>query len=218
MRAVWIDAGSNPRSDLGSRFGIRRAYFPSHVETAGGWVRNPILTADYLYGPPPARTGGWNAAIGSVGIYFGSSWPVFWNPVDLADELDALLVAIGADDRHCAVQVNREQHDFDLIAFLREWRDVRPMRELSWGIEGMQGGRLSGLVVAKINHDPNLTVFAEAFYDAGGQTMLPYDADRVRCDLIDHGIQRQRAVVMYDAARLQDRWDGCAFTQGRLPA
>lgn len=217
MRAVWLDAGDNPNMIRLSKWGIRRAYWPSHVEVSGQWVRNPVLNKRYLYGSAPDYKGGWRAQVGSVGIYFGSSWPVFTDGVDLARELDACLVQFGADSFQCAVHVNREQHDFDLVGFLREWRDLRPSRDTSWVIEGMQGGRLTPTQVVTINTDPNLTVFAESFYDADGQTMLPYDADRVRCDLIDFGVQRQRALVMYDGAHLSDRWDGCAFTQGRLP-
>lgn len=218
MRAVWIGDGAEPNAGRLQRYGIRRAYFPSHIADGHVWRRNPELNADYLYGPAPDRKAGWNAAIGGVGIYFGSSWPVFTHPADLARELDAVLVQIGADRRRCAVHVNREQHDFDLVAFLHEWRALRATRETSWVIEGMQGGRITPEQLRAINGDPNLTVLAEAFYDANGQTMLPYDPDRVRSDLIDYGIQRQRAVVMYDAAHLNDRWDGCAFLQGRLPA
>lgn len=217
MRAAWIDAGRDPDTTRLAHFGIRRAYFPSHVEVAGRWTRNPRLTADYLYGPAPDRRAGWTAAVGSVGIYFGSSWPVFTSAAALAYELSAMLTAIGADARHCAVHVNREQHDFDLLTFLDVWRRKRPNRETSWVIEGMQGGRLTPAEVSAINADTNLTVLAESFYDAAGVTMLLFEPDRVRCDLIDYGIQRQRAVVMYDAARLNDRWDGCAFTQNRLP-
>lgn len=217
MRAVWIDAGSDPDTTRLAHFNIRRAYFPSHVESGGAWVRNPRLTADYLYGPAPERRGGWNAAVGSVGLYLGSSWPMFISPAGLAYELNLVLTAIGADGRHCAVHVNREQHDFDLVTFLDVWRRVRPNRETSWVIEGMQGGRLTPAEVRAINADTNLTVLAESFYDDANGSMRPFDPDRVRCDLIDYGIQRQRAVVMYDAAHLNDRWDGCAFTQGRLP-
>jgi hypothetical protein len=218
MRAVWIDAGSDPRTDLGLRFGIHRAYFPSHVEQGGRWIVNPKLTADYLYGPLPDRRGGWRAAVGGVGIYFGSSWPIFLTPDGLAQELSRVLTLIGADSRQCAVDVNREQHDFDLVSFLRAWRAVRPNRETSWLIEGMQGGRLAARQIAAVNTDPNLTVLAEAFFDEPGHSMQPFDPDRVRCDLIDYGIQRARAQVCYDAAHLLDRWDGRAFTQGRLPS
>lgn len=217
MRAVWIDAGDNPDTAKLARYQVKRAYFPSHVldPATDKWIRNPRLSAAYLYGQ--SGDGGWNRAVGGVGIYFGSSWPIFTTPAELALELSAVLTAIGADNRRCAVHVNREQHDFDVMGFLVTWRDVRPRRETGWVIEGMQGGRLTPATVTAINEDVNLTVFAEASYDAGGETMLPFDPDRVRCDLIDYGIQRQRALVMYDAARLNDRWDGCAFTQGRLP-
>jgi hypothetical protein len=217
MRAIWIDAGAQPDTTRLAAQNIKRAYFPSHIYAGGQWVRNPVLTADYLYGPAPQRNAGWHEAVGSVGIYFGSSWPVFWSAVDLARELDAVLTMIGANNRQCAVHVNREQHDFDLVGFMDEWRALRPSRETAYVIEGMQGGRLSAQQIAVINADPNLVVLAEAFYDAQGQSMLPFDRDRVRCDLIDYGVARSRASVMYDAARLNDRWDGCAFTQGRLP-
>jgi hypothetical protein len=216
MRAVWIDEKDNPDGNRLYPRLIKRAYFAAAVydTQTREWEPNTRLTKTYLYGAD--GKGGWRAAIGGVGIYRAGNWLPQLNEIDLAQQLDADLVRIGADNMQCAVHVNAEAHDFDIVRFLLEWRDLRPARDTSWVIEGMQGGRLSSAVVAAINRDPNLTVLAESFYDAGGQVMLPYDPDRVRADLIDAGLQRQRAVVMYDAAHLQDHWDGCAFTQGRL--
>jgi hypothetical protein len=56
-------------------------------------------------------------------------------------------------------------------------------------------------------------VLAEAYTG----NMGPLDADDVRSNLIDYGVARARALCMYDAARLSPFWDGCAFTQQRLP-
>lgn len=216
MRGIWIDAGSNPNTTLLHAHGIRRAYFPAFIKDpeTNVWVQNPNLTSRFLYGED--GHGGWRAAVGSVGIYFGTSWPMPGGAVGLAHALSEVLDDAGATNRQCAVHVNVEAKDFDLVTFMVAWRAVRPHREIAWVIEGMQGGRLTAAQVRCINSDTNLIVLAEAFYDAEGQSMLPFDRDRVRCDLIDYGIERARASVMYDAARLNDRWDGCAFTQGRL--
>lgn len=220
VRSIWVDEGDDPHvAKLTPRF-INRAFFAAAVldPQTFNYVPNPRLTSRYLYGPD--GRGGWRAAVGFVGIYRAGNWKVngqTLSPVAMARTLDADLIRIGADNMQCSVHVNAEDHAFDVVAFLSEWRELRPARDTTWVIEGMQGGRISVAQRRTINLDVNLQVMGEAFYDAGGETMLPYDPDRVRCDLIDAGLQRQRCVVMYDAAHLSDHWDGCAFTQGRLP-
>jgi hypothetical protein len=220
VRGVWIDAGDDPHTAKLDPRGIHRAFFAAAVldPQTFNYVPNPRLNAAYLYGQD--GKGGWKAAVGSVGIYRAGNWKVNGRPlteVEMARQLDADLVRIGADSMQCSVHVNCESHEFDLVGFLREWRALRPHRDTTWVIEGMQGGRINNAMRQAINQDSTLQVMGEAFYDEPGRSMLPHRPDRVRADLIDAGIQRSRCVVMYDAAVLDDHWDGCAFTQGRLP-
>jgi hypothetical protein len=220
VRGIWIDVGDDPHTPKLDPLGIHRAFFAAAVldPQTFNYIPNPRLTSSYLYGAD--GKGGWKAAVGSVGIYRAGNWRVnghVLTAVEMARQLDADLVRIGADNMQCSVHVNAEAHDFDIVLFLAEWRALRPARDTTLVIEGMQGGRISASQRQKINADVTLQVMGEAFYDAGGQSMLPHRPDRVRCDLIDAGIQRSRCVVMYDAAHLDDHWDGCAFTQGRLP-
>ena len=141
-------------------------------------------------------------------------------PALLAEELSADVHRWGGDPyRQLAVHVNIEHASLGdnfapfIAAFLPAWRNLRPQRETGLVIDGLQGGALPLTRVAAINADISLQVLAEA-YDGD---MNPLGADNVRSNLIDYGVQRHRAVVMYDGAALLQYWDGCAFTMGRLP-
>jgi hypothetical protein len=48
-------------------------------------------------------------------------------------------------------------------------------------------------------------------------SMEPLAADRVALDLVLHSFRDERIFGFYDAAALPERWEGYAFTQGRLP-
>ena len=217
-RSIWIDVGDTPRTAALHAHQIKRAYFPAWVKVGDKYVRDTRLTKQFLYGSGPSYRGGWKEAVGEVGVYYGASWIAGIAPVTLARMIDADLVAFGADNRQLAVDLNNEDHAFNLVAFMYEFRSLRPRRDIRWVVEGMQGGRLSREQLAVINSDVNLTVAGEAFYDAPGQSMLQYPADSVRCNLINYGVARGRADVCYDAAHLDTWWDGLAFTQNRLPA
>ena len=89
---------------------------------------------------------------------------------------------------------------------------IRPWRDTRLSIEWNKGALISRPTLNAINADPNLIVQEEAF----DGDMSPHDPDEARSDLVNYGVRRDRAVPCYDAARLGAKWDGVAFTQGRL--
>lgn len=188
MRHIWIDLGSPIEVDKLQRLGITRTYCDS---------RSPEFHPAF-----------------ERGIYRAQNWDGS-GASEFAIKLSADVKQAGGDPyRQLAVHANIEIHDSGwIMAFLTAWRVRRPKRETTIVIEGNQAGWFTPELTHRINLDPNLTVMAEAYTgDMGGM-----DADSVRSNLTNYGIRREKAEVMYDAARLQQFWDGCAFTQQRLP-
>jgi hypothetical protein len=188
MRTVWIDYQQQAQDAKLKTFGITRAYFD-----ARDTPRTTTLER---------------------GIYRVQSWENA--PPDLlAVQLSNDVKRWGGDPyKQLAVHANIEIHDpAYIVAFLKAWRSRRPVRETAIALEGMQGGWFTPAMVAAINADKNLTILAEAY--TGDMGLV--DADATRSNLIDYGITRSKAVVFYDAAKLAQYWDGCAFTQQRLP-
>jgi hypothetical protein len=214
MRAVWIDAGNNPVSGLLKRYGITRCLWPSHVEVTHDdgsktFEPNLALTYDYLEG--------WRKGF-EVGVYGAASW-FGHEVVTLARELDATLSRLNQRTRQCTVHANIEHGDalgdlpLAVVRFVTEWRALRPLRETTWVVDGLQGGLFATTLLMTLRYY-DVSVMAEAFTGA----MAPLSPDDVRSNLVNFGIPRDKALVMYDAATLKQFtfWDGCAFTQGRL--
>jgi hypothetical protein len=200
MRAVWIDAGNNPNTDLLKAHGITRDYYD---------VRDARRARFAISRGRGAQ----------VGVYADPTWFPDLPVDDFARLLSQDLHDLGVDNEQCAVHVNAEAHNFDIGEFLFVWRGKRPTRDTAWVLEGLQGGRLARWQVLEVNADTNLQLLAEAY--AGDMSPLPGGPDRVRSNLVAYGIERKRALVMYDAKTLTPsdwNWDGCAFTQGRLRA
>lgn len=208
MRAVWLDAGNNPNATLLKRYGVTRCYWPSHVDGGSGFVANPMLTATYI--------DSWRSAY-EVGIYTAANWFTDGGAVTVAREIDAALTRLQQTRKQCAVHANLEKamgYTPDMVrAFATEFRALRPLRELAWVVEGIQGGWLTPSLRIALSYY-NVDVVAEAF--TGSMSWLA--PDEIRSNLVNYGIARQRALVMYDGDKLTERtyWDGCVFTQGRL--
>jgi hypothetical protein len=190
-RHVWIDKDAAPDLAKLQAHGITRCYFDAR-DTA-------IARHDW---PPFER-----------GIYRVQSWDN-QGPGVLASQLSVDVHNWGGDPhKQLAVHANIELHDpAYIVAFLKAWRAIRPYRETALVVEGLQGGWFTDELRQHIN--AGVDVLAEAYT----WNMGPLDADEVRSNLIDYGVARSRALVCYDAARLAPFWDGCAFTQQRLPA
>jgi hypothetical protein len=189
VRAVWIDLGEPVDVARLERLGVTRTY---------GDARNPSFAGGF-----------------ERGIYRAQSWDNA-APVELARELSGDVKRWGGDPyQQLAVHANIELHDpAYLLAFLAAWRSRRPLRETAIVLEGNQAGWFTPELVRRIAGDPNLSIMAEAYTGSMG----PLDADEVRSNLTNYGVPAARAQVMYDAARLHTFWDGCAFTQQRLPS
>lgn len=187
-RSVWIDLGQPAQDSKLRGLGITRAYFDARD--------TPRTTAL------------------ERGIYRVQSWNDA-SPAELAALLSADVARWGGDpQRQLAVHANIEVHDPSyIVAFLKAWRSRRPTRETAIVLEGLQGGWFTPELRAAVNRDVNCTMLAEAYTGDMG----PIDADACRSNLVNYGINRAKAVVMYDAARLAPYWDGSAFTQQRLP-
>lgn len=194
MKAVWVDNGSD--ADVGKlrRHEITAAYFDP---------RDPRITTAYL---DRVRGQGLTA-----GVYFAWNWyPALDGPTFAAkcsQEVQRL-----APTGPLPVCLDIETHDMGyVVKCLRRWRELRPTRTTDLTIEGMQGGLLDSTVVRALI-DANVRL-APSFY--GGQ-MEPL-AHSVVIDVLMTGFPGSRIVGMYDAAALPYRWNGYAFTQGRLP-
>lgn len=190
MRAVWLDLGAFADVERLARYGITRVYADA---------RNPFPSLENKL---------------SHGIYRCQSWDNF-GPEQLASVLSSDVSFCASHGyKQLAVHANIELHDSAYIRdFLFAWRKLRPIRETGLVIEGLQAGWFTSVLIGLINADKNLTVLPEAYTGS----MEPIDADDVRSNLVNYGIDRAKALVMYDGARLSPFWDGCAFTQQRLP-
>ena len=189
MRTVWVDQGQPAQDEKLRAAGITRAYFDARDTPKTTTLERGVYRVQSWNNLPPA---GFALALSNDVHAWGGDAP----------------------GSKLAIHANIELHDAAyLVSFVRAWRRLRPTRETALVVEGLQGGWFTAELRAIVNADKNLTVVAEAYTGS----MDPIDADLVRTNLVDYGITRGKAVVFYDAARLPAFWDGCAFTQQRLP-
>jgi len=147
-----------------------------------------------------------------VGIMRDPSWDNR-SAIDLARTLDADLVRLGSGSSQCAVLADIEYHDPTyVIAFLHEWRQLRPARVTGWTLEPLQGGWFTNDLRLFIR-DARVEVFPQAYYG----NMSPVAPDLVRCDLIERGLPRARVGAVYSARDIPTHWDGIAFPFHELP-
>lgn len=133
----------------------------------------------------------------------------------LAVQLSKDLTALGATAGvQCAAMANAEAHDFDIIGFLTAWRRPRPFREIGWGIEGMQGGRISVAQAIAIS-SKSCTVYGETYRG----NMYPQAQDMARFDLEERAsLPRSIVRLYYDGDKgAPDNMDGVVYTLERLP-
>jgi len=208
MRALWLDLNALPDTARFQAHGITRWYADARS--------TPILSSPF-----------------ERGIYRVTVWddPVL-DPATFARKLSDDCTRWGGVVRtdQLAVHANIElpkapdalSFSAWIIAFIYAFRSVRPWRETALVLEALKGGLLTPTALGVINGHSGVLgvdVLAEAYYTdpVTGQDMQPYSPDMVRSDLVNYGVNRGQAYPMYDAERLDIRWDGCAFTQQRLP-
>jgi hypothetical protein len=137
--------------------------------------------------------------------------------IDLARTLDADLVTLGfgfgTAPNSCAVLADIEYHDpAYVIAFLHEWRQLRPKRITGWTLEPLQGGWITKDLAAMLLSS-QVTVFPQTY--RGDMSIVNYDL--VRSQLIEAGIPRGMVGLVYKATAVAASWDGIAFPFHELP-
>ncbi len=195
MRAVWVDEGSDASLVRLRARGIDSPYYS---------IRDPRVTSDYLDAV---------AAEGfTPGLYAAYNWYPALTGLAFAEKCHYELRRIAwlGNPPLCA---DIETHDVSyILAFLKRWRELRPKRRTYWTLEGFQGGLFSPADVRAINA-ANVHVVPQHYTG----DMRPLAADRIAIDLLARGFDILRLYGFYDAAALPGRWEGFAFTQGRLP-
>ena len=147
-----------------------------------------------------------------VGIMRDPSWDNL-GAVDLARQCDADLLRLGSGNSQCAVLADIEYHDpAYVIAFLQEWRALRPNRVTGWTLEPYQGGWFTPALVQEILRS-SITVYPQTYFG----NLAPQFVDDVRCDLIERGAPRGMTAAFYLAVQMPPHWDGIAFRFDQLP-
>ena len=209
MKALWGDAGN----DL-------------------DWVKADAHDMTALYLPisdPPADVKRRLTEIRShgyvAGVYMAWNWPMFagMSGTSVA-ELMHSLVATVSPSAPVKVQFDIEAHDPEFILeTLTRWRAIRPKQDTSWTLESFQGGWMSpefvaAIVALKVRVVPQFYSGVMGDVDDPKALLAEQVAqDMALRDLTRRGFPEALVTGFYDAATLPDRWDGWAFTQGRLP-
>lgn len=195
MKAVWVDEGNDANYDLLRKHSIDRPYYDH---------RDPRVTAAYL---DMVAAKGFRPGLYSVG-----SWYPQLSGKQYAEKLHVELIRI-AWRGNPPVCVEMESQDLSYVAqFFRRWRELRPTRETDWVIGTWQGGRISTSFIQALT-TAHVSVVVELYNgDMSPATHSPV------IDLLMAGVPGGIIKGMYDGAHLPWRWNGYAFTQGRLPA
>jgi hypothetical protein len=174
------------------------------------------ITRLYWQANDPQITPGMLQAIRDRGIETGIMRDPSWqddSAIDLARYLDSDLTRLVLTSPQSAVLADIEYHDpAYVMAFLYEWRQLRPKRITGWTLEPLQGGWFTPELLAELGM-AHIVSYPQTYYG----NMSSEDADRVRCDLIEAGIPRGMVGLVYDAARIPPKWDGIAFPFHELP-
>jgi hypothetical protein len=168
------------------------------------------------------RTWGYEA-----GIDYDPSWDGWPAPVKAVDKVIGHLIKFGALKRNAdgslsnlapmPVMLDMEHHDpVYAEAFLREFRDRQPGRNIVWTLESMQAGWFEPSLVALINDYAQLRV-APQFYEGD---MTPMAADQSFKDLIVYGVSPTRLVGFYGLRDQYEQpiaiptwWDGILYVE-----
>jgi hypothetical protein len=201
-------------ADKVHRYGLTRLYGTAMVERYNPETKTLHFVTD-TEALSPATLAYCRDTLGcEYGIVRAPNWTNS-TPEQLALQMHEDLNKLGvkASNQQCASLANAEAHSFDLVAFLNTFRVHRPTRELGWGIEGLQAGRLTDEQVRAITFDKKLTVYAENYRG----NMYPVAGDAVYRDLITR-LPAGKSKLYYDARDgAPDAMDGVLFTLEKLP-
>lgn len=201
MKYAWTVAGDDPDYGQGQKHGITGYFFPAE---------DSVTTVAELQ--KADNTPGGKA----IGVYQGAGWWDDLSPEGIAKRMNVevnRLTKKNMVNRGLKVQFNLEEHDPERIAAtLEAWRKLRPTTNTSWSPEGMQGGWMSPMFVARVLAC-RVRVVPQAFQG----NMQRVESDAVLRNLTRRGFPESSVSIFYDAAQLAPGWDGFAFTMGRLP-
>lgn len=220
MRYLWVDEGNDPDYTKGDRDSINGYFFA---------LFDPRLNPGYLQA---VRQKGY-----AVGVYMAWNWPQYVGKsgAQMAEITVARVKQIAGgflSNSMPKVQYDIEAHDPALIAAcLTRHRELLPQQDTSWTMESFQGGWMDpvfvkAMLACKVRVVPQL--YSGQMANIGLRDSNPalfwrqIAAERVAedvalKDLLKRGFPQQIISGFYDAASLPQRWDGWAFTQGRLP-
>lgn len=215
MRFAWTVAGDDPDWPTMKRHGITGLFAPLFDDglTTKAYLRD-FQARGYI-----------------AGLYLGHNWFPGESAVDQARRVSYEYIRLTSAKlgspavKDVRVMLNWEQHDPEDIALgLEEWRRLHPGVGTSWSMEGMQGGWM-GTKTSPEFPDPSpfiqrvlasrIRFVPQTFHG----DMRGIAQDVVLRDLIQRGVPEHVVSLFYDAAKVGDldRWDGYAFTAGRLP-
>jgi hypothetical protein len=212
MKYLWVDKDNNPWWEAVAHYGINGLFFDP---------RDPRVTKTYL--EQVASSGK------AVGIYLGHAWGEFGNtPESFAAKAKQWITPLRKSNSFPKVQWDLEQHDPEFILrTLQIYRRDFPWQDTSWTLESMQGGWMDTeafvkpIIACRVRVCPQY--FGGGFWSIpaeGGdghlRLMEPFAPDVAFKDLLIRGFPANLISGCYDAKLLPLRWDGYAFTQGRL--
>ena len=207
MKAAWVDPPSEADPAKLKAWGVDEVYFDAR------WDR---LSLDYLH---HVRDG---QGFAYPGVYFcsqGEGWPDAHSTApeawaDWAYNRVQKEIAPGTSGGFPRVHLNCETHDDQwLQAMFKRWRSRSPRRWTGWSMEGHQAGWMNTTFVAAL-----VGLRIDAYLpQAYTGNMRRNESDRVALELVAAGFPVGRVWCMYDAAQVGYWWDGCLYTQGRLP-
>lgn len=198
MKYLWVDYPDNPYWEAIAKHGINGLFFDPRQER---------VTKAYL--EDVASRGK------AVGIYFGAAWgELGTTPESYVAKAQEWTDPLRKSTTFPRVQWDLEMHDPEFIlAVLQLWRKKYPSQATSWTLESFQGGWMDTEAFVKPVLACRVRVVPQYFHG----DMTPFAQDTAMRDLLVRGFPHSIISGHYDAARLPDRWDGYAFTQGRLP-
>jgi hypothetical protein len=204
MRALWLDAGSDPDFAKAKREGMTALYLP---------ISDPM--ADLQRRAADIRANGY-----AVGVYMAHNpqWPQFWGigGASISDKMHSLVAQVGGKVK---VQFDYEQHtpaDYvHILAMLSRFRALQPAADISWTMEGHQGATMAAEFVELIVR-LKVRVVPQCYDAPMTHSWCPLAMTR---DLTKRGFSDALVSPFYDAAKLDQVqwWQGFAFLQSRLP-
>lgn len=203
MQAAWVIADNPVDYDKARKRALRRLYVD---------IREQYDPAGRCH---DIRQRGFTA-----GVYWGARWgEEMMSPEAHARQIHEMLKefeaewAKGKQSLQCEFQMDYEDHDPAwILAWLKAFRAVRPLKRLTWTLEAHQGGWFTPELVKAINSDPNLIVVPQLYNGAMEPVGVSMDGLDAVLDLVFYGVDPFRIQGFYDAREVPLWWRGFLFT------